>query len=459
MKEFDVEKFVNSLTKEELQQDVKNAFRSMQKQGMPIEILKKILTVAEPIGDFEALRDRYELTDEEFEALFSGIPRREGLNRKAVPDGYAYGASGFAAMLGYSPHMDADPEHTCKSMRGEADEKEPDPVRDMIFFSGHAAEPMYRKFFARLYKDRYIVIECDIQWHSKIWKHFLGNVDGFLIDLETGELGILEIKHTDYNNHGGVREGFTNSKGLYPTVEESFWGNKSTRCYGMQGDGYMQMFHGIAKFVCYFLGWGARCTFDATAMVRIDLDEDRGMAMLDEAENFVEDYVIPGIIPDYRMIKETSHYAQVVREVFKEVDPTKDCIKLPPEMKTQAESLDKIKEELDKKHEEVKALQKEEEALTKIYEEHQVPFIEALGDNPKGYIELDDKRIYITFNVPNGLDEEKLRREYPAEAAACETRKVSATKLKKEYGKAYNECYGPKLDAPRKFSMKTYKKK
>ena len=458
-----MDNLVKSLTKEELQADIKAAFQSMHEQGMHMDMLKEILKVAKPIGDFEALRRRYKLTREEFEILFSGIARKFGIDLKAVPDGDGYGASGLSTMLGWNPHPKQDPTTFAKKMRGEIseDDEEEDPVRDMIFFSGHEAEKLLRTYFQELYKDRYLVIECDLQWHSRFWKHFLGNVDGFVIDLETGDLGILEIKHTDYMVRGGnsAKEGFTNSEGRYDTTEECFWGNKSTRCYAMQGDGYLGMFKGVAKFVCYFMGWGLRCNHDSTAMVRIDLDEDRTEAMLDEAESFIDTYVIGGIDPDYKMIKESGQYYEVVKELFKDVDPYENSVTFDPSLEPVAIAIAEAKEKLDKKHEEIKKLQEEEKELQRAYEEYQAPFIEALGTHPKGYMKIGDTRIYIDFNVPNGVDEEKLRREYPAEAKDCETVKVSATKLKKKYGKAYNDCYGPKLGAARRWSMSVYKDK
>lgn len=159
-------------------------------KGLPESIVSKMLETALPLGDFKYFEDR--LSFEEFNNFFSGPVRKFGLDgSKNHPYG-CYGASTVPEILNVSPYHSNI--NTYERMRGKKEASDTD--KETIFFAGHKIEPVYRDYFRYMYGERYLVIDCDIQWASKLYPHFIGNCDGLLFDKETGELGILEIKHS-----------------------------------------------------------------------------------------------------------------------------------------------------------------------------------------------------------------------------------------------------------------------
>ncbi len=101
-----------------------------------------------------------------------------------------------SAVLGLNPYMSNVELWEIKTGRKEA--KDISNSRNVIF--GIKMEPILRRRFSRLYNDRYKVIYFanDLIRHKK-YNFIFSTLDGRLIDKETNELGILEIKTSNNN--------------------------------------------------------------------------------------------------------------------------------------------------------------------------------------------------------------------------------------------------------------------
>ena len=182
------------ITEQVVKEQTSLALAKMLRQGMPKQHLERMLKSARPLGDFSFFQRN--MTNDEFQEFFSGPVRKYGLDGSLNHKYGCYGASTSPAILNISPwNCNID---VYEEMRGKP--KKYDPDKQDIFDAGHWIEPVYRHYFEKMYGNRYIVIECDIQWASRQYEHFIGNCDGLLYDKETGQLGILEIKHTSPRN-------------------------------------------------------------------------------------------------------------------------------------------------------------------------------------------------------------------------------------------------------------------
>lgn len=109
------------------------------------------------------------------------------------------GGSSAAAIIEKNPYMTsldlyADIKHGKK--------KENKEKKNEVLEYGHKSEPLIRKIFTLNFKDKYKVFEPknNEMYRSVEFPILTATLDGRLLDLETGEKGILEIKTHDVKN-------------------------------------------------------------------------------------------------------------------------------------------------------------------------------------------------------------------------------------------------------------------
>lgn len=429
------EKAFEAAIKQLLKDQVSSALADMMKRGLTKEHLQRMLKTARPLGDFGWFQKR--MPNDVFQEFFSSPVRKFGLDGSLDFKYGCYGASTSPAILNISPwNCSID---TYEEMRGKPKKKDPD--KEAIFDAGHWIEPVYRHYFDTMYGNRYIVIECDIQWSSRNFEHFIANYDGFLIDKETGQHGILEIKHTSPRN---VKVIDAVKAGEVP----EYWDSQE-RCY-------MEIMD--ASFSCLFLGWGNRPGLDTNAMARTERDKDLGEAILDQCEDFMVNNVEAGIKPSYKNIKNTDLIKENLAKIYPP-NPKKTSLKLDDSFEANLIALQEAQKAIDeakqaKKEAEEKVLQAEAN-----YEALQIPIIEEMKENTKAEFEKDGTHYDISFDVRNGLNVEEVYNKYRAAYDACNKLALDTDMLKKQYPDVYSDCYGPKVGAKRNFKLRIWRSK
>lgn len=177
------------LTDDIIKETTVKAIAKLLEAGLPENVVGDMLKNARPIADFAWFEER--LSYDDFQNFFSSPVRRHGIDGSID---VAYGASTAPAIIGKSPYT--SPMDVYLDLRGIPQPKKEDVQKEIIFYAGHKIEPVLRDYFRFMYGNRYLVFDCDIQWASKKYPHFIGNVDGLLYDTEEDKLGILEIKHS-----------------------------------------------------------------------------------------------------------------------------------------------------------------------------------------------------------------------------------------------------------------------
>lgn len=420
-----------------LKKQVEDALARLIKQGMPKKHVERMLKSARPLGDFHWFEERMSFDD--FNAFFGGPVRKYGLDGSLNHKYGCYGASTVGEILNMSPYKCSV--DTYEAMRGRKFKDDPEKLE--IFYAGHKIEPVYRDYFRHMYGNRYIVFDCDIQWASRSKAHFIGNCDGLLYDMDTGQLGILEIKHTSANNMKTIKAVQSGDTPKYWEVQQ--------RCY-------MELFN--ADFSCIFLGWGNRPGLDTNAMHRIERDADLGENILEQCEDFMVGNVEAGVRPSLKNVKSPERVRQACEEVFGPANPKKKPVQLKKSFKKNLEELQKAQEAIEKAKEAEKQAKAKVEEAQKRYEELQLPLIEELKTATKGqFIDEDGTHYEVSYDVRNALDVEKVRTEYPAAYDECNKPSVDTKTLKRLYPEIYRECFGPKVGGKRTFSLDVWRSK
>ena len=411
-----------------LEETVKAGLESLKSKGFPEEALKRILDSATPLGDFAEINKTLSSYEEEQE-IFSES-RTHGLDGSID---YSYGGSSIGTIRGTNPWQ------TCldywMDARGVPRAENDSKNKEEAFFAGHMMEPVYRKYFEYLHGDRYEVYECDIQFASKKYPHFIMNIDGLVVDKVTNKFGVLEIKHTN------SEQTFNNK-----TIEMFKEGDIPENYYN-QGTGYVEGLD--ADFCIYFLGWGNRPS--ATEMLRVERDTELGTKILSECEDFVEKYVKTGVKPPYSAINDPDKAKEVMKEDFGPIDPEKEQLELN-DLKDALKTLIEAKEAYSL----ADGVKKEKEAE---YKKAQLPFIEALKTATEGTVELEDKNYIVTYKSDDKVDLDKLKDKYPDAYKDLVKESVSITALKGYDKWIAEDCIDANLDGTRKFSFKELKPK
>lgn len=415
-----------------LKKSVAEGISTLQEEGMPPECIRTMLKNARPLGDLSALEESH--TYEFYNSVIFPWSRKAGID-ESVPN--AYGASSIAAKLGISPYV--SPEEDYDGYLGiPYPKKEDEEAKGDIFYAGHQMEPVYRNYFRRMFSDRYIVFDCDIQWNSRRFPHFVGDIDGLLYDKKEKKFGILEIKHTTSRN--------------VPTIKEFESGNVPKH-YEVQGRGYMELLG--ASFVCFFLGHDTRPDLTCTACCRIERDQKLGEDILRRCEDFITQHVEKRIPPSFRDIKDRKLREQAIADIFGKVDRSLPVKEFDASYETSLKALLAAKEELEKKKDELKKMQAEVDELENRYEYYQVPFIEKMDQSPNGHILLEDTDYYLSYDARNGIDAAELEDKYPDIYKEVRRPAISTPDLKKKHPDVYKELYKPKPDAKRNFKIRS----
>ena len=424
------------ITPEILQSGVSAALAKLMREGMPKELVQRMLKSARPLGDFAWFQDRMSFDD--FNAFFGGPVRKYGLDGSLEHRYGCYGASTVPEILNISPYRcNVD---TYESMRGRKFKDSPEKLE--IFYAGHMIEPVYRNYFRHMYGGRYIVFDCDIQWASRTYDHFIGNCDGLLYDTETGQLGILEIKHTSANNMKTIKAVQTGNTPKYWDLQQ--------RCY-------MELLD--ADFSCIFLGWGNRPGLETNAMHRIERDRDFGESILEQTEDFMTGNVEAGIKPSYRNVKSYERVKESIEEIYGPVNPAERPVVFGKNFKKNLEALKEAQDAIEQAKIEEKAAKEKVEEAQRKFEELQLPIIEELKTAPKGeFVDKDGTHYEVSYDVRRALDVEKVKTLYPAAYDTCNKPAVDTKTLKRLYPEIYRECFGPKVDGKRSFSLDVWRR-
>ena len=365
------------------------ALAQLIKQGMPREMVERMLRSARPLGDFAWFQKRMPFDD--FNSFFGGPVRKFGLDGSR--EGYSYGASTIAEILNISPYKSSV--DTYENMRGKKEKN--DPEKDEIFYAGHMIEPVYRDYFRHMYGSRYEVFDCDIQWESRKYAHFVGNVDGLLYDKETGQFGVLEIKHTTDRN---------------VKTKRAVQSGEAPAHWDVQERAYLELLD--LDFACLFLGWGNRPGLDTNAMCRTERDPELGESILTQCEDFMEYNVEAGIKPSFKNVRNAERVKKSVEEIYGPVDPKKKSITFDKKFKKNLEELVTAKEKIEKAKEEKKKAEEKVEAAQEEYDALTLPLVEELKTAPKGeFIDDDGVHYEVSYDVRKALNIEKIMNDYP----------------------------------------------
>lgn len=418
-----------NVSKELLKESVQHGLQDILNQGFPKDKLMEILKVARPIGDTVYISEK--LGSADFDEFFTES-RKHGLDNSID---YAYGGSTVPSINGISPFVapiDVYMEMLDLPYESKDDD---DEKKEDIFYAGHQVEPVLRNYFRRQFGDRYVVVNTDLQWQSKKWKHYLMNIDGLLYDKQTGQAGILEIKHTSHVNIGTIKE---------------FEADAVPAHYDAQGRSYTEGFN--LDFCIFYLGWGLRPEF--TKAVRVEREQLLGESLLDACEHFIERNVMEKKPPSFLNVRDRKLVRKCIEETYGEVDQNKQPCEFDESMTPVFEELmlkKKAYDELKKKENEAK--KKTEEALAE-YEELQLPFIEIMKDAPYGIVlGGDGKRHTLWYNTRNSVNLEKLMNEFPDAYKMAQKPAIDTAALKKNSPEAYKACYLPS-NGKRSFKVK-----
>lgn len=425
------------ITENTIKEGVSIALAKLVGLGLPKEALKKMLETARPMGDFGWFEKR--MSFEDFNEFFSGPVRKYGLDGSISHPFGCFGASTVPEILNISPYKSNI--DTYERMRGK--KEQPDIDKETIFYAGHKIEPVYRDYFRYMYGERYIVLDCDIQWASRKYPHFIGNCDGLLVDKHTGQVGVLEVKHTTMNNVKTINAVKDGDPPKYWDAQE--------RCY-------MELMN--LDFACLFLGWGNRPGLDTNAMHRIERDPILGESFLEQAETFMVDNVEAGVKPSFKNIRNYERMVNSIENLYGAVDRNKKPVKLGKEIEPAIKALLEAEDEIQKAKLEEAAAKKKVKEAQKEYENLQLPIIEILKNAPKGtYIDADNVHYDITYDVRDALDVNKVCTLYPDVYEKVNKPAVDTALLKKIRPDVYSDCFGPNLNSDRKFSMRVWKAK
>lgn len=406
---------------------VKSQLMAMREQGFPAHVIKTMLEAAKPLGDLSEIRKK--LSADEYNNVFFPKSRKHGIDG-SVP--YAYGGSTVPTMLGVSPY---ETTLTCaKKLRGEETEEEIDEEKEKIFFSGHTVEDSLREFFRYRFGNRYLVFNCEIQWNSRKWPNFVGNMDGMLYDKETDQFGILEIKHTIPRNQSTIQK---------------FENNIIPENYELQGRSYCECLN--ADFVIFFLGWGLRP--DYTSAVRLDRDREIGEKIMNECETFIHNYVEEKNDPPVK----SANADIIIKEICKPIDPEAETVVFGKNREKVFDRLIEAKKNLDEASEKEKSAKKAREEAEEAYKQIYAPLIEDLGGSQKGIFEDEKRKIVVSYRGRNTVNIDKLKTEYPFVYEEVRKDAIDGTELKKNYPNIHKRCSELKKDGKRTFRIRVYK--
>lgn len=406
---------------------VKSQLMAMREQGFPAHVIKTMLEAAKPLGDLSEIREK--LSADEYNNVFFPKSRKHGIDG-SVP--YAYGGSTVPTMLGVSPY---ETTLTCaKKLRGEETEEEIDEEKEKIFFSGHTVEDSLREFFRYRFGDRYLVFNCEIQWNSRKWPNFVGNMDGMLYDKETDQFGILEIKHTIPRNQGTIQK---------------FEHNIVPENYELQGRAYCECLN--ADFVIFFLGWGLRP--DYTSAVRLDRDKEIGEKIMNECESFIYDYVEKKNDPPVK----SASADMIIKEIRKPIDPEAEPVVFEKDRKKVFDRLIEVKKSLDEAIEKEKSAKKMREEAEELYKQTYAPLIEDLGGAQKGVFWDEKRTITVSYRGRKRVNVGKLKEEYPSVYEKVQIDAIDGTALRKEFPDVHKKCSEVNPDSKRTFGIRIQK--
>lgn len=425
------------ITDELLRESVKFGLQSMVDQGMPKKTLESLLKHAKPIGEVVYIADKLGIPEEDYDEFFSWT-RMHGIDGSID---YPFGGSTAPEIFGISPYRSAIDYYADKlGLPGANYAEEDDDGKELIFYAGHQIEPVLRKYFAYENKARYTVIESDLQFVSREYEHFLFNTDGFLIDNETDDFGILEIKHTMHTNIPAIKA-FQNGE-LVPHFAH----------YDAQGRAYME---GVgAEFCCFFLGWGVRPNDTCTAQIRIERDEDIGDNLLSTCENFIEHNIKNCIPPTVNSVKNLSLKRKCLEQLYGKVDLSKGSVKIDKSLLGALDELIDAKNKITEAKKRKKEIEDEIKDLTEKYETAQIPFIEELKDAPKGVIEdKDGNRYFIKYEPKKEINLHELMKQYPDVYERVKKPAINTPLLKKVSMDAYNAVRMPAANGKRNFDV------
>lgn len=408
--------------------------KKMLKAGASKERFKRMLKSAKPLGDFAWFQKQ--LSDPDFQKFFGGPVRNFAIDGSRTEP--AFGASSTGEINNCSPYGNS----ATKYDEYMGIKKPITPELKIIFDSGHWMEPVLRHYFSVMYQERYVVIECDIQWEYRKGDYFIGNVDGLLYDKETGQFGLLEIKHTTANN---------------VKVQKAVQSGNVPIYWDMQERSYMELLD--LDFACLFLGWGNRPGLETNAMHRIERDQALGESILEQCEDFMVNNVKAHIRPSVKNIKNPEQVKESIEKLYGPMDPKKKLVEFDEGLKSVFDKLAEKQSEIDALKEAKKEAEKKVEEAEAEFEALSLPVIEELKTAREGvYKDKDGTNYYVSYDIPSALDIEALHDQFPEVYDKYNKLSVDTAALKRERPDIYRDCYGPKKGGKRKFKFKAYKR-
>lgn len=411
-----------------LRKTVSDGLQKLLDEGMPSSCIKRMLASARPLGDLAPIQAN--MTQEEIDEFFTET-RKHGVDGSVD---IAFGGSDAGVindMNKYSTKVDL-----YHKLRGEPYKEF--SGNDLILYAGHQIEPVFRNYVRKLFSERYIVFDCDIQFNSKKYPHCIVNVDGLLYDKQTGQFGILEIKTVD------PRSTFA--------IYNRWLEGRAPESYDMQGRVYMEALD--ADFVLYYAGWGIRPLLDdQCAKVRIERDLQIGELVMSKCERFITEKVIPGVAPDLFDITNPDQRREAIESIYGPVDYELPPVKFSDDLDDSIRELLRLKDEYDAAQKEAKKVQEVADAKKYEYEQAQFPFLEALEQAPYGTIDVDGKHCTLYYKGRKAVAVDELKTSYPSIFNEVRKDNIDTAEFKKKYPDLYKEFFKPIPDGKRSFSI------
>ncbi len=408
--------------------------KTMLSGGFPEELMERMCKASEPIGSFSTF-EVFEGEDGNFSLDMYGDfqefftkSRISGLDG-SVPN--AYGGSGVASICGINPYSSAV--EVYDRMTGSVPPVD-EAVED-IFFAGHILEDVAKKFFIYKEAERYDIYNCRLQWHCKAYPHFLVNCDGLAVDRKTGELGVVEIKHTISDNIKTIK---------------AFEEKNPPKYYVAQAMSYAKALD--AGFVILILIYGTRP--ENTVWVRLERDDVAADRLLSECEDFIKFNIEGFSRPRLSKVKDFAVYRKMCEKIFgKEKEGKKPVVFDESGFGAGFKKYLAKEEEYRKAKEERLSAKKKEDRIKEELDNLTRPFIAELGDSQWGKISVEGKTYRLSYRGTGSLDLDKLKKDWPDVYEAFRKEDVNTGALKRARADVYNDCRIIK-DNSRRFSFK-----
>ena len=341
--------------------------------------------------------------------------RDHGPNYDASQPGYidyCIGGSDVAAVLNVSPwKANTDLYDSKKNII----RKHQLPPNEIAFTAGHRFEPFVADMVYQYFQEQghtvEIINDTTMYRHGELledangdlvtdangepvlrYPFALANLDR-LIDLD-GELGILEIKTTNLESHGGFERVAAWKNGIVPLY------------YELQVRYYLAIMNLPWAYIA--CAWGFRQ--DQMAVIKIERELDVEENMMEAVKDFVDEHLRKDVPPDIWLSDKGEMVIRYINELYDAPPAKAPVVDISEEVVPIVELIYDYDQKIAQYKKNISAIESARmKEVAKLY-----PYF---GDTEEGCVTLpDESRIYLTLTQPRkkpGFDEERFQLDHP----------------------------------------------